>query len=232
MWNRAHTTVVNQTQFDLLPKLIIQSDKELKSGFVNLTKENYPMDVYKINTLTSDTMRSETKKINDWFGEKSTSKQVGKMLDDNSLSTNVNLMLLSGAAFKGVWRGQPFNVNDTKDEDFYNADGKSSKIMFMCAEEKQLRLVREEDQKIEAIEIPFNDHEDTDGHKHRSKLIIVTSLGNETIDKTIENLTYGNLIKLLKKLSTAELIKAENFKLPKLYFEKGKSSYLKLFKFK
>jgi len=63
-------------------------------------------------------------------------------------------------------------------------------------------------------------HDDADGHKHKSKLVIVSAIGGDTVDKAADNLTKDKLVKLLEKLSAADRKKPEHFKLPKLNFEK------------
>jgi len=217
--NKAKTST-DKTLFDLLPKLLVQTDKELKDNFKNLAKDNYPIDVYKMAALNDDNQRSETKKINEWFSEKSTTGSIGRMLDDNELTSDIKLLSLNGAGFKGAWKGEPFAKKDTKEEDFNNADGKKVKIAFMCAHEKPFRMVTDEAEKIQAIEIPFTEHDDADGHKHKTKLVVVIPTGDNTVDKAVDSMDREKLEKLLDKLIDAERKKPEHFKIPKLNFEK------------
>lgn len=217
--NKARTST-DKTLVDLLPKLVIQTDKELKSKFVELAKDNFPTDVYKMDTLSPENQRAETKKINEWFGEKSSTGQIGKMLDDNELTADIKLLSLNGAGFKGAWKGDPFEKTHTKEEDFHNADGKTSKIAFMCADEKPFRVVKEDADKLLAVEVPFTEHDDADGHKHKTNLIVLMPTGDNTVDKTIDSLDRDKLAKILDKLSKSDKKKPEQFKLPKLSFEK------------
>lgn len=132
---RSSTTVTtDKTTFDLLPKLLLATDKEVRESFKTLASDAYPTDVYKLATpLSEATGRAEAKKVNQWFSEKSTSALLGRLLDDGALTGDVKLLAVGGAAFKGAWSGEPFLKADTKEEDFKNGDGKSVKIAFMKA---------------------------------------------------------------------------------------------------
>ncbi|KAJ6218255.1 hypothetical protein RDWZM_009412 [Blomia tropicalis] len=213
-------TSTDKTMFDLLSKLVIQSDKDLKEQFVTLSKDNYPTNVYKMAALTVDNQRDETKKINEWFLEKSSTNQIGRMLDDNELTSDIKLLSLNGAGFKGAWKGNPFDTKDTKDDTFNNVDGKTSKIAFMYAMNKPFRMVKEVDDKILAIELPFTDHEGAEGHKHGTKLVVIMPTDDNTVDKTIDSLEREKLTNLMDKLFKSDRKKPEQLKFPKLNFEK------------
>ena len=72
------------------------------------------------------------------------------------------------------------------------------------------------------MEVPFTEHDDADGHRHATKLVLVLPTGDNTVDKAVDSLTADKLATLLKKVSESEKVKPEQFKLPKLNFEKGK----------
>jgi serine protease inhibitor len=143
------------------------------------------------------------------------------MLDENELTSDIKLLSLNGAGFKGAWKGEPFLKNNTKEEDFKNADGKTSKIFFLSAEEKPFRLVKDDAEKLLSIEVPFTEHDDADGHKHKASLVILMPLEDNTVDKIIDTLDKDKLDKVLECIKCV-IKKPETFKLPKvLTFEKG-----------
>lgn len=220
---RSSTTVTtDKTTFDLLPKLLLATDKEVRESFKALASDAYPTDVYKLATpLSEATGRAEAKKVNQWFSEKSTSALLGRLLDDGALTGDVKLLAVGGAAFKGAWSGEPFLKADTKEEDFKNGDGKSVKIAFMKAVAgKAFRVNKDETEKLTTVEVPFTEHDDADGHRHAAKLVLVLPTGDNTVDRAVDSLTADKLAALLKKVSEAEKVKPEQFKLPKLNFEK------------
>ena len=81
--------------------------------------------------------------------------------------------------------------------------------------------MQDDTKKIQAVEVPFTEHTDADGHKHKANLIVLMPTGDNTVDKAIDNMDRDKLDKLIHKLRDAERKKPEQFKLPKLNFEKG-----------
>ena len=146
--------------------------------------------------------------VNNWCEEKTHGK-IPKILDE--LNSGIAMLLLNAVYFKGEWQNK-FNEKFTTKKAFYN---KGTEIVEIDTMVLLKRFSYYEDNKIQAIELPFIDDEIT--------ALIILPREDIDINKYITSLdsNQDSLNDLIKKLKFAKV----NLELPK--FELEFSSSLK-----
>jgi serpin B len=124
--------------------------------------------------------------VNDWCDEKTHGK-IKKILDE--LDPAIQMILINAVYFKGEWDDK-FNANFTSKKDFYNRGTEISQVDTMNQISNYLYY---EDNKIQAIELPYN--------KDGMSALIILPRENIDINKYITSLNNDkNLNELIKKL--------------------------------
>lgn len=102
--------------FPLLGSYVETIDRFYESGGVT------PLDI------RGDTERSRLR-INGWV-EDNTEKRIKDLIPKGDLSSDTGLVITNAIYFLGQW-SEPFNKDDTRDEDFTLADGETQKVKMM-----------------------------------------------------------------------------------------------------
>ncbi|GMK38019.1 serpin [Paenibacillus sp. CCS19] len=149
----------------------------VNSDFSNIIEDSYSAEIESIDTTKPE---QSAKLINDWIADH-TEGMIDKLIEPNSIDSNLVMILLNAVYFNGTWKDQ-FDANFTKDKSFHLADGSKQTVPFMNRTGEYSHLKNDD---YEAIRIPY-------GRGQMSMVILLPSAGS-SLDALQEKIWNGKV---------------------------------------
>jgi len=178
-----------------------RNDFEVNKSFIDVNKLYYDAQVSGLDFSNPNTKNI----INNWVANK-TQNKINAIIDQ--ISAETVMYLINAVYFKGIWKYK-FDKSKTSDMPFYLSSG-GTKTVKMMALNTDLSLTQNE--LFTAVELPY-------GQGNFNMLLFLPRTG-KTTDNIIESI---NQEVWNTTLTTMEITKNVNLKLPKFTFETDKS---------
>lgn len=116
-----------KVSFSVANALVANQDYTIKAPFKTTLQESFSAEV---SSRDFTKVKETTNYINDWC-KKQTRNLIPKVLD--TIESDEILFLINALYFKGDW-AYPFKASETKDDDFFRADGSKQTVKMMHRE--------------------------------------------------------------------------------------------------
>ena len=193
----ALVAVDKSTTLSIANSIWYHNSYTFENDFLSANKNNYDAEIRPIDFSSSNAVTQ----INDWVSNK-TNKKIPKII--NELSPDAVFCLLNAIYFKGIWRDK-FDVNKTKDEDFYAEDGVSMGKVKMMNQTHFFTYA--DDENCGYIGLPY-------GNGAFSMIVMLPHEG-KTIDNVISNLNSKSWNAAMNDMGSYEV----NLRLPRFKTE-------------
>ncbi|HPC39180.1 MAG TPA: serpin family protein [Exilispira sp.] len=185
---------------DFYNKISIEKEKLISEDFLKVAFQYYFTDIFEKDLLKA----SEFKLLENWVLKK-TENKIKNFIDKNSINKDIIALLINTLYFNEKWLF-PFDVKNTKVDDFVRLDYNKIKNNFMNFSSAQ-NLYYYEDDLLQAVRLPYKNYENS--------LIVILP---KDIDQTIELTSFLNANKFLQILEVMKLKKGY-VKFPKIKLE-------------
>lgn len=162
-------------------------DLPLEKSFIEVNQSNYNATVEEVDFSSPTTLE----RINTWCSEKTKGK-IPKALDQ--LSPDAKFALVNALYFKGKWR-EKFDVKNTTDALFTNADGKRP-IVKMMIQESHFGYI--DDENWRCLSLPY-------GNKAFSMVILLPK-NEKKLSDLLPTLTADSWNAMLKGLNNHKVV--------------------------
>ena len=193
----ALVAVDKSTTLSIANSIWYHNSYTFENDFLSANKNNYDAEIRPIDFGSSNAVTQ----INDWVSNK-TNKKIPKII--NELSPDAVFCLLNAIYFKGIWRDK-FDVNKTKDEDFYAEDGVSMGKVKMMSQTHFFTY--SDDENCGYLGLPY-------GNGAFSMIVMLPHEG-KTIDNVISNLNSESWNAAMNDMDSYEV----NLRLPRFKTE-------------
>uniref|UniRef100_A0AC35FIS5 Serpin domain-containing protein n=1 Tax=Panagrolaimus sp. PS1159 TaxID=55785 RepID=A0AC35FIS5_9BILA len=128
--SRINSNNLNVT-LESVNRVYLQNNFKLLDNYIEGIKQNYGGELEEIDFSKSS---AAADKINE-FVSKSTHDKIQNLISPNSLNDLTRLALINAIYFNGEW-DEPFEVEITRNADFYVSPGNTKKVKMMSIESK------------------------------------------------------------------------------------------------
>lgn len=149
----------------------------IKQPYLDLIDEYYGAKAQSMNFAGDPEGCTDT--INDWVAN-NTHDKIRDIIPPGAISPYTDAVLTNAIYFKGQWVYE-FDANDTTDRDFTTAAGPVKKVPTMSIEGSQTRFLYAEDDKMQALELPYK------GDKVSMVLLLPKSDDISALDAAMSN---------------------------------------------
>jgi serpin B len=139
-------------QLNIANSIWMQKGTKFLQDYIDLLNNAYKAKINECNF--KDNPDAEAKKINKWV-EGKTKDKIKDLIKPGVLKPSTRMVLVNAIYFYGGWMKE-FDKKDTKEDNFYQNDGKTNKASFMNAEYK---MQYSEDNNFELVSIPYANNE-------------------------------------------------------------------------
>ena len=174
----------------------------VKPEFVAIAKNSYGAEV---DTLDFGNSPAAAGRINAWVS-KETTKRIPKLFEDSAFDENTRVVVTNAVHFLGDWE-EPFKADDTRNQLFYLAGGKTKQVPMMAGEQSQ-RYV--DAGTVELLELPYKGD--------RLSMVAILPKARDGLAAVEAKLDAAQLDGWLRKLDTSET-QYLNVLLPKVELE-------------
>lgn len=193
----------NPFRLNIANALWIQKEYALLPDFVELNRKYYQANLFKLDfQINPEASRS---KINSWVEDKTKGK-IRNLLPGGAINTLTRLVLTNTIYFKAEWQNT-FNINNTKEEDFWITPSEKTKVQMMVQKE---RFGYGENEVCQVLEMPYVG-------KSLSLVVLLplkkngltdleSELNTETLANWISNLNQQHVNVFFPKFSTTQNI--------------------------
>ncbi|CAF5107884.1 unnamed protein product, partial [Rotaria sp. Silwood1] len=140
-----------QVQLKLANRLYAQKAYQLQEEYLKIVQNSFKADI-KLEDFENESAQA-VQRINAWV-EQQTNKLIRNLLSTKDITPETRLILINSIYFKGTWIKE-FNQNLTKkDADFYETNGKISKVTLMHQREKYA-YAENNDLYVQIVHVPY-----------------------------------------------------------------------------
>ncbi|CAF3826871.1 unnamed protein product [Rotaria sp. Silwood1] len=140
-----------QVQLKLANRLYAQKAYQLQEEYLKIVQNSFKADI-KLEDFENESAQA-VQRINAWV-EQQTNKLIRNLLSTKDITPETRLILINSIYFKGTWIKE-FNQNLTKkNADFYETNGKISKVTLMHQREKYA-YAENNDLYVQIVHVPY-----------------------------------------------------------------------------
>ncbi len=144
------TDAVEEIDLNIVRGLWVDNSLNLLDGFVNHLKRFYNASPNRVDFKGDPSQAQQF--INSWV-EEQTNAKIRNLIREDSLNPLTRLLLVTATYFKGTW-AKEFDINETRDSQFWRTPDQSINVPFMT---QQDQFPYAENTHCQILELPYAD---------------------------------------------------------------------------